>query len=306
MSHSSTPPMIVITGPTATGKTALAARLASHLDGEVISADSRQVYRDMNLGTGKDLDDFVVDGKNIPYHLIDIADPGYEYNVYEFQQDFLKSRDDILSRKKQVILCGGTGLYIEAAISGYTLIKVPQNQALRKRLEALPMETLTEMLGRMKPLHNITDTTDRARLTRAIEIATHEKSKDLNKEKYPPLDARIFAIWFERSVLRKRITERLKDRLARGMVNEVEGLLKGGITPGQLMFYGLEYRYLTQYVTGEISHEEMFQKLNTAIHQFAKRQMTWFRRMEKKGFHIHWLDGTLSAGEKLYTVIRSL
>ncbi len=305
MSISASPLLIVITGPTATGKTKLAARLAASLRGEVISADSRQVYRGMNLGTGKDLDDFIVDGKNIPYHLIDIVDPGYEYNVYEFQKDFLEAYDSIISRNKQPILCGGTGLYVEAAISGYRLMRVPENPVLRQKLEVLPMSALAEMLFRIKPLHNTTDTTDRNRLIRAIEIARFEEENQNWSANYPSLNPRVFVIWYERKELRTRITERLEQRLADGMVAEVEGLLRKGLTPAQLMFYGLEYRYLTQYVTGAISYDGMFQKLNTAIHQFAKRQMTWFRRMDRKGFPVHWLDGSLSTGEKTKTVLRT-
>jgi len=298
--------LVVITGPTATGKTRLAANLAARLGGEVISADSRQVYRGMDLGTGKDLDDFQVDGTMVPFHLIDIADPGYEYNVYEFQRDFLEAYAEIKSRDKKPVLCGGTGLYIEAAIGGYRLQKVPENPALRKKLDSMPMKELVTMLGRMKTLHNITDTTDRERLLRAIEIVSHEREHKAGSFEYPGINAKIFGIWFDRPVLRQRITHRLEQRLADGMVEEVEGLLGHGLKPDQLMFYGLEYRYLTQYITGNISYEEMFQKLNTAIHQFAKRQVTWFRRMEKKGYNIHWIDGELPLESKINIVIESL
>ncbi len=298
--------LVVITGPTATGKTHLAANLAARLGGEVISADSRQVYRGMDLGTGKDLDDFRVGGTMVPFHLIDIADPGYEYSVYEFQKDFLEAYAEIKSRNKKPVLCGGTGLYIEAAIGGYRLQKVPENRALRKKLGTMEMKELVTMLGRLKTLHNITDTTDRERLLRAIEIAIHEREHKAGSFEYPEINAKIFGIWFDRPVLRQRITHRLEQRLADGMVKEVESLLDHGLKPEQLMFYGLEYRYLTRYVTGNISCEEMFRKLNTAIHQFAKRQVTWFRRMEKKGYNIHWIDGELPLESKIKIVIESL
>lgn len=299
------PVLIVITGPTATGKTRLAATVASYTDGEVISADSRQVYRGMDIGSGKDIGDFLVDGRLIPYHLIDIADPGEEYNVYAFQQNFLASYEDILNRSKQPVLCGGTGMYVEAAISGYRLLKVPENNALRDDLKSLSMLELTQMLRRIKSLHNITDTTDKARLIRAIEIAKYELEHQDEMMDYPAFEPRVYAIHFDRSTIRQRITERLKQRLDAGMVAEVERLLKGGLTPGQLIFYGLEYRYLTQYVIGRISYETMFEKLNTAIHQFAKRQMTWFRRMERKGLHIHWIDGSLPLEQKTDVILQS-
>lgn len=304
MTHFEKPVLIVITGPTATGKTGLAATVAASLDGEVISADSRQVYRGMDIGSGKDLGDFTVDGRQIPYHLIDIAEPGEEYNVFAFQQDFIASYDDILQRSRQPVLCGGTGMYVEAAISGYRLLKVPENKALRHELESSGMRELTQMLRKSKALHNITDTTDKARLIRAIEIAKYEQEHKDEMMDYPVFEPLVFAIFFDRSTIRQRITERLKERLDEGMVAEVERLLKGGLTPGQLIFYGLEYRYLTQYVIGRISYETMFEKLNTAIHQFAKRQMTWFRRMERKGLHIHWIDGSLPLEKKTEIIIQ--
>jgi tRNA dimethylallyltransferase len=305
MTHFEKPALIVITGPTATGKTRLAATVAARLDGEVISADSRQVYRGMDIGSGKDLGDFTVDGQQIPYHLIDIAEPGEEYNVFAFQQDFIASFEDTLQRSRQPVLCGGTGMYVEAAISGYRLLKVPENNALRHALESSDMLELTQMLRKSKALHNITDTTDKARLIRAIEIAKYELEHQDEMMDYPAFEPRVYAIHFDRSTIRQRITERLKQRLDAGMVAEVERLLKGGLTPGQLIFYGLEYRYLTQYVIGRISYEAMFEKLNTAIHQFAKRQMTWFRRMERKGLHIHWIDGSLPLEKKTEVIIQS-
>ncbi len=302
-SSTSPSPLIVITGPTATGKTRLAARVARESRGEVISADSRQVYRGMDLGSGKDLNDFLIEGEKVPYHLIDIAEPGEEYNVFAFQQDFLDAYRDIISRKRQPLLCGGTGLYIEAAIGGYRLLKVPKNSALRKQLSGKSMDELTAILKEMKPLHNTTDTNDKDRLLRAIEIETYQLAHQDQVLDYPKLNPVIFAIWYDRKVLRERITRRLAQRLEEGMAGEVQGLLDQGLRPEQLTFYGLEYRYLTRYVTGEISFDEMFRNLNTAIHQFAKRQMTWFRRMEKSGHHIHWMDGDLPVEEKVRYVL---
>ncbi len=296
------PLLIVITGPTATGKTRLAACVAAELKGEVISADSRQVYRGMDIGSGKDLSDYILEDVSIPYHLIDIADPGEEYNVYAFQKDFVNSYRDIIKRNKQPVLCGGTGLYVEAAIGGYRLLKVPENKKLREKLSKLTMPEMTQMLGEIKKMHNITDTTDRERLVRAIEIATYEAEHREMMMDYPVFDHKLFAIHFERSALRERITARLKQRLAEGMTDEVKQLLEGGLEPAQLMFYGLEYRFITMHVMGSISYDTMFEKLNTAIHQFAKRQMTWFRRMERKGFYIHWIDGNKTMEEKLNDV----
>ena len=304
--ESGRPLLIVITGPTATGKTRLAACVAAKLNGEVISADSRQVYRGMDIGSGKDLADYIVEDVRIPYHLVDIANPGEEYNVYAFQKDFVNRYNDIIKRNKQPVLCGGTGLYVEAAVSGYRLLKVPENQKLRDELSKKTMPEMVEMLAGIKKMHNITDTTDRARLVRAIEIATYEAEHRELMMDYPVFDHKLFAIHFERSVLRERITARLKQRLAEGMVDEVKQLLQGGLEPAQLMFYGLEYRYLTMYVKGVISYDAMFEKLNTAIHQFAKRQMTWFRRMERKGFNIHWIDGNKNLEAKIHEVLITL
>ncbi len=306
MTSDKAPILVVITGPTATGKTRLAARLAYRLQGEIISADSRQVYRGMDIGTGKDLEDYQVDDEIIPYHLVDIKEPGYEYNVYEFQNDFLEAFRDIVERGKQPVLCGGTGLYVDAAISGYRMIKVPVNAGLREKLSHLSMDELTEMLSQLKPLHNTTDIKDRSRLIRAIEIAQHEQLHQEKNLEYPPMKPVVFAVYFERSELRQRITARLKARLEQGMIEEVETLLSSGLEPSMLRFYGLEYRYVTDYVTGQLSYEQMFQKLNTAIHQFAKRQMTWFRRMERKGTNIHWLNGVASTEEKINKILCEL
>ncbi|MFO7998800.1 MAG: tRNA (adenosine(37)-N6)-dimethylallyltransferase MiaA [Bacteroidales bacterium] len=299
------PPLIVITGPTATGKTRLAAQVAAVMEGEIISADSRQVFRGMDFGTGKDYADYLVNGYLVPYHLVDIADPGHEYSVFEFQQDFLRAYHHIVKRNKQPLLCGGTGLYIEAALKGYALRRVPSNPVLRKKLQDMTWQEMTEMLSGFRPLHNTTDTTDRERLVRAIEIEAYNKKHPADQADYPELRPVIFCIRLEREEVRNRITRRLKNRLERGMLEEINHLIKKGLKPGQLMFYGLEYRYLTLYSTGEISYEEMFAKLNTAIHQFAKRQMTWFRRMEKRGFLIHWLDGNLPMEEKVAIVLKT-
>jgi tRNA dimethylallyltransferase len=302
----SRPGLIVVTGPTATGKTSFAANLAYRVNGEIISADSRQVYRGMNLSSGKDLSDYIVGDCKIPVHLVDIVDPGYEYSVYEFQKDFLKAFRDIEKRGKTVILCGGTGLYIEAVLNGYSLLKVPENKELRDSLHARTDNELTALLHSFKRPHNVTDFTDRRRLIRAIEIQVYMRSHPGLDTSLPQFDYKIFGIWFTREQIRKRITERLKTRLESGMADEVTGLLNKGLTPDQIKFYGLEFRYLTQYVTGELSHAEMFRLLNTAIHQFAKRQMTWFRKMERNGLNIQWIDGELDMAQKIDMAISIL
>lgn len=282
--------LIVITGPTATGKTGLAARLAFEIDGEIISADSRQVYRKMDIGTGKDLSEYIVDGNAIKHHLIDIADPGYKYSVFEFQKDFLNAYNEIKEKGKTPVLCGGTGMYIESAIGRYRLLEVPENDSLRKELSGKTIEELAEILAGMKELHNITDITERSRLIRAIEIETYYKENPCKGNTLPKINYIIFATNFPRSLIRERITARLKNRLETGMIEEVKCLLKQGVKPEDLLYYGLEYKYITQYIIGELDYEEMFRLLNTAIHQFAKRQMTWFRRMERKGFEIIWIE----------------
>jgi len=291
--------LIVVTGPTATGKTAFAANLAHQLNGEIIGADSRQVYRGMDLATGKDINDYIVDGNKVPYHLVDIVDPGYEYNVFEFQNDFLRVYEEIITRGNIPVLCGGTGMYIESVLKGYKLIQVPDNEILRKKLNDKSDSELIELLRRFKEVHNVTDTEDRKRLVRAIEIQTYYEDNPKIDTSFPKFNYVIFALDFDRQIIRNRITERLHSRLNQGMTKEVEVLLDKGLRPDQLKFYGLEYKFLTQYVIGEISYDEMFKLLNTAIHQFAKRQMTWFRRMEKKGYEIHWIDGNLELNEKL-------
>ena len=296
--------MITILGPTASGKTPVAARLAVEIDGEVISADSRQVYRRMDIGTGKDLADYVFDGKLIPYHLIDIREPGTKYNLFEYQQDFFDAYQDIRSRGKVPILCGGTGLYIEAVLKGYHLSPVPQNQELRNRLEGKSLAELTQMLTELKQktgsnMHNTTDVDSCQRAIRAIEIETYNIEHPTPRRELPPVDSIIIGIDIDRELRREKITRRLKARLDEGMVDEVKALLEEGISPEDLIYYGLEYKFVTEYLIGQTSYDEMFTRLEIAIHQFAKRQMTWFRGMERRGFKIHWIDATLPMDEKI-------
>jgi len=295
--------LITILGVTATGKTKLAVALAGLLDGEIISADSRQVYKGMDIGTGKDLSEYIYNGAQIPYHLIDIVQPGYEYNVYEFYRDFFKAYDEIISREKMPVMCGGSGLYLDAVIRGYKLEKVPLNKPLRNQLESYDEAELIDKLSSYGPLHNITDTRDRDRLIRAIEIADFEKRNEGIEKTPRHVNSINFGIRFDRETIRSRITDRLHDRLENGMLDEVKTLLGSGLSPEQLMFYGLEYKYLTLHLTGEIDYNEMFSLLNTAIHQFAKRQTTWFRRMEKNGVKIHWIDGNIDIDSKLMVVM---
>lgn len=291
--------MITVLGPTATGKTSFAVYLSAQLNGEIISADSRQVYKGMDIGTGKDLEEYQYNDQSIPYHLIDIVKPGYEYNVFEFQRDFLQAYEQIEKNGRFPVLCGGTGMYIESVLKGYKLINVPENEDLREELKLKSDEELEEILLEFKALHNTTDTTDRDRLLRAIEIQTYyDEHPDLDTS-FPKIDTVIVGLDFDRRVIRTRISERLEYRLKNGMIEEVKGLLENGVSPEKLKFYGLEYRFITQYIEEDIGYKEMFRRLETAIHQFAKRQMTWFRRMEKQGFEIHWLDGNLSHEEKM-------
>lgn len=304
MKNKQTPNLIVVTGPTATGKTAFAAQLASALNGEIISADSRQVYRGMDLATGKDINDYKVNNQYISYHLVDIVDPGYEYNVFEFQRDFLRVYDEITSRGKMPVLSGGTGLYIESVLKGYRLIDVPVNAELRNLLDQKNHDELTALFASYKVPHNITDTADRKRLIRAIEIQEYYKNNTDLSFSFPEIRSVIFGIQFDRKIIRERITSRLKERLEAGMEDEVKVLLQQGISPDQLKFYGLEYKYLTQYVIGELTYDEMFSLLNTAIHQFAKRQMTWFRKMERSGHKINWIDGNLEMPEKISNALK--
>lgn len=282
--------LITILGPTASGKTHVAVQLADRLQAEIISADSRQVYRRMNLGTGKDLDEYCVNGHPVPYHLIDIAEPGTKYNLFEYQKDFLEAYNDITARHKRVILCGGTGLYLESVLRGYRLSPVPQNPELRERLKDKSLTELTDMLSRYKKLHNTTDVDSVQRAIRAIEIADYYEHTPVDDRPFPTLSSYNIGIKVDRETRRQRITARLQQRLANGMVDEVKHLLDEGIAPDDLIYYGLEYKYLTLYATGRISYDEMFTQLEIAIHQFAKRQMTWFRGMEKRGIPIHWME----------------
>lgn len=298
--------LITILGPTATGKTRLAARLASIIGGEVISADSRQVYRGMDLGTGKDIADFRVEEMQVPYHLIDIEDPGAEYNVFAFQHDFSNAIMDVSKRANIPIMCGGSGLYLDAILRNYKLDKVPENKLLRDVLVQLSDDDLIERLKSYGSIHNTTDTLIRSRMIRAIEIKDFEKNYSGVQQVLPKIKSVNFGIRFPREIIRERITERLEKRLEEGMIDEVIGLLDGGLLPEQLTFYGLEYKFLTQHITGELSFDEMFTLLNTAIHQFAKRQMTWFRRMENKGVKINWIDGNITEEEKLGVILRLL
>lgn len=284
-----TPDFITILGPTASGKTKVAAQLATRLDAEIISADSRQVYRRMDLGTGKDLEDYVVDGKAIPYHLIDIVEPGTKYNVFEYQRDFLEAFADIKARGKRVIVCGGTGLYLESVLRGYRLSPVPQNPELRERLQGKSLAELTDMLKQFKTLHNTTDVDSPARAIRAIEIASYYEHTPIDDRPFPTLSSYTIGIEVDRETRRQRISQRLRQRLDAGMVDEVRGLLREGIAPEDLLYYGLEYKYLTLHATGAMDFEEMSGRLEIAIHQFAKRQMTWFRGMERRGVEIHWM-----------------
>ena len=295
--------LITIIGPTASGKTPLAAALANKLDTEIISGDSRQVYRRMDLGTGKDLVDYTVNGHEVPYHLIDIVEPGYKYNVFEYQRDFLKAYEEITAKGKLPVLCGGTGMYVESVLKGYRLLPVPENPELRASLEGKSLEELTHILEGYKKLHNSTDVDTAKRAIRAIEIEEYYKQQPPEYREFPSLHSLIVGVNIDRELRREKITRRLKQRLEEGMVEEVRGLLAEGIHPDNLIYYGLEYKFLTQYVIGELTYEEMFLQLETAIHQFAKRQMTWFRGMERRGFTIHWLDATLPMVEKLERII---
>jgi tRNA dimethylallyltransferase len=301
--------MITILGPTASGKTTVAARLAAEIGGEIVSADSRQVYRRMDIGTGKDLDDYEVKNENgevtnVPYHLIDICEPGTKYNLFEYQQDFYDVYQDIRRRGAVPILCGGTGLYIEAVLKGYKLSPVPQNQELRDSLEGKPLNELTEMLKGLKEkngsnMHNTTDVDSCQRAIRAIEIETYNLEHPTPRRELPPVESLIIGIDIDREERRAKITRRLKARLEEGMVEEVKALLDEGIPADDLIYYGLEYKFLTEYLTGVTSYGEMTNRLEIAIHQFAKRQMTWFRGMERRGFKIHWIDAMLPMEEKI-------
>ena len=317
--------MITILGPTASGKTPLAAALAARIGGEIISADSRQVYRRMDIGTGKDLGDYTLnilckqseqarakhETLKIPYHLIDICEPGTKYNLFQYQQDFYDAYQDIRGRGVTPILCGGTGLYIEAVLKGYHLSPVPQNPALRQQLEGKSLDELTQMLVALKAksgstMHNKTDVDSCQRAIRAIEIETYNLENPVPLRELPPVPSLIIGVNIDRDLRREKITRRLKARLDEGMVDEVRGLLDEGIPAEDLIYYGLEYKYVTEYITGVTTYDEMFQRLEIAIHQFAKRQMTWFRGMERRGFTIHWIDATLPMEEKVAQILSLL
>jgi tRNA dimethylallyltransferase len=296
--------IIIVTGPTATGKTHFAVELAARIDGEIISADSRQVFRGMDLGTGKDISEYSTSGKDIKYHLIDILDAGEKYSVYRFQRDFQEAYKGIKSRGKTPILCGGTGLYIESVVRNYQMPDVPENPELRKSLAGKTLSELTEILAQLKTLHNSTDVDTCNRAVRAIEIALYEKEHPETFTQFPELNCLVLGVVFDRDQIRKRITERLQQRIDEGMIDETQRLLDSGVDAEVLISYGLEYKHITWFLQGRISYDEFFAGLNTAIHQFAKRQMTWFRRMERNGTKIHWIDGYLTADEKVEQALR--
>ena len=295
--------LITILGPTASGKTALAAALAARLDTEIISADSRQLYRGMDIGTGKDLADYVVDGKSIPYHLIDICDPGYKYNVFEYQHDFFRVFTSLRERGLVPILCGGTGLYIEAVLKGYKLLDVPPNPALRERLREKSLPELEILLASYKVLHNKTDVDSVQRVIRAIEIEEFYRTQAPDVREYAPLNSLLVGVAIDRELRREKISKRLRARLDEGMVDEVRRILSNGVASEDLIYYGLEYKFLTLYIIGKLTYEEMVSQLEIAIHQFAKRQMTWFRGMERRGCTIHWLDATLPMADKVEQIL---
>ena len=295
--------MITILGPTASGKTALAANVACRMNGEVISADSRQVYRNMDIGTGKDYDDYIIEGREVPCHLVDICNAGEKYSVYRYQKDFLAVYNEISGRNKLPVLCGGTGMYIESVLKGYRLLKVPVNKSLRDNLERKTMDEMKDILEGYGDLHNITDISQRKRLIRAIEIVKYYSNHNIEEEEFPEINSLVAGIKFDRNSRRKRISDRLKDRLKGGMIEEVNSLLESGVSEETLIYYGLEYKFITRHIQGELSYDEMFSQLETSIHRFAKRQMTWFRRMEKNGIEIKWLDGYLPLEKKIEKVM---
>ena len=296
--------LITIIGPTASGKTTFAATLANRVDGEIISGDSRQVYRSMDIGTGKDLKDYIVENNVIKHHLIDIREPGDKYTLYNFQEDFYKAYQDIKKRNKVPILCGGTGLYIESILKGYQLIDVPKNEQLRESLKNKSLDELSVILSQYKTLHNTTDLDTKQRAIRAIEIAHAQQHANNNDQsshhkEYEPIDSIIIGLSIDREYRRKKISTRLKSRIEDGMVDEIKGLLSRGVSAEDLIYYGLEYKFVTLYAIGKLTHQEMLSQLEIAIHQFAKRQMTWFRGMERRGLKINWIDALLPMEEKI-------
>ena len=298
--------LITILGRTASGKTVLAAALAAQLHTEIISADSRQIYRGMDIGTGKDLADYIVNGQSIPYHLIDICEPGYKYNVFQYQHDFFRVFRDIESRGKLPILCGGTGMYIEAVLKGYKLLDVPQNPTLRQSLQGKSLAELEQILASYKVLHNKTDVDSAQRAIRAIEIEEYYRTEAPGRNEYEPINSLIIGVDIDRDTRRAKISQRLRARLAEGMVDEVRQLIDQGVKPDDLIYYGLEYKFVTQYVIGQLSYEEMVTQLEIAIHQFAKRQMTWFRGMERRGSTIHWVNAAWETARKIDTILELL
>ena len=298
--------LITILGPTASGKTVLAAALAAQLHTEIISADSRQIYRGMDIGTGKDLADYIVNGQSIPYHLIDICEPGYKYNVFQYQHDFFRVFRDIESRGKLPILCGGTGMYIEAVLKGYKLLDVPQNPSLRQSLQGKSLAELEQILASYKVLHNKTDVDSAQRAIRAIEIEEYYRTEAPGRNEYEPINSLIIGVDIDRDTRRAKISQRLRARLTEGMVDEVRQLIDQGVKPDDLIYYGLEYKFVTQYVIGQLSYEEMVTQLEIAIHQFAKRQMTWFRGMERRGSTIHWVNAAWETARKIDTILELL
>lgn len=294
--------LLSIVGPTASGKTSLAVRIAAALGGEVISADSRQVYRGMDIGTGKDLAEYRLEDRQVPYHLIDIVDAGYKYNVFEYQRDFVKAWEDCRKREVVPVLCGGSGLYVEAVLKGYKLLAVPVNEELRQSLAGMELPELAARLSTYKKLHNTTEIDTTKRAVRAIEIEEYYRTHPYEEKDFPKIRSLIVGVDVSREVRRERITRRLHERLQNGMVEEIQGILARGIAPEDLIYYGLEYKFVTLYLTGQLSYRQMVEQLNIAIHQFAKRQMTWFRKMEREGFDIRWLDAGLTLEEKLASV----
>lgn len=298
--------LVTILGPTACGKTTLAVALANRLNTAVISADSRQVYRSMDLGTGKDLGEYVIDGREIPYHLIDIVDAGYKYNVFEYQRDFLKVYQALRAEGQTPVLCGGTGMYLESVLRGYRLVEVPENRALRVSLEDKSLDELTEILRGYKQLHNTTDVDTCKRAIRAIEIEEYYQANDVNVREFPEIKSLTIGLDVSRELRRERISRRLRERLEQGMVEEVRSILATGVSPEDLIYYGLEYKYLTMYVIGQLTYDEMVGQLEIAIHQFAKRQMTYFRGMERRGVPIHWIDAECPTDEKVEKICHLL
>ena len=291
--------LITIIGPTASGKTPFAVKLASKIEGEIISGDSRQIYRLMDIGTGKDLNEYTLDGKQIEHHLIDIREPGEKYTLFDFQNDFHLAYQDILNRGKTPILCGGTGLYIESILKGYELKKVPKNEVLREFLQSKSLDELTTILAQYKDLHNNTDSATKKRALRAIEIAAFQQEHKPSAQDFEPIESIIIGVAIDRDTRRRKISSRLKARIDEGMIDEVKNILSLGVAPEDLIYYGLEYKFVTLHAIGQISYQEMHNQLEIAIHQFAKRQMTWFRGMERRGLKINWIDALLPMEEKV-------